>query len=454
MSKVRGYLLTTSIVITLFISVNTVNAYVLESDSSHLSQGELLLENNGVLSPIGDGKSSFGYIQTSPVTTRLYSDGSSNREFLTQLGFSQDLDGQTLHFAGEVSSEKNLLNVGVTIGKTTIAVGQGSGSENAWLSNNDFSSSNYFKQGFTPASYSYQGVNIQQQLTDSLGINTSSINVKLDGRVDPSVYTLGLNYKNFAANTLSTQRNGVTIGKGLSLAYQHDNINAAFDQYKDYGGFKLNTLQLSFDQDKKGATYGLELASGHSPFNGLSDNRMLLTYKKRWGQDSYSLSAAAKAKNRGNVPTTAILLGVGVAAAVGASGGSSSSNGDGGSGGFATQHEAAKNVLNSINPTSVRENLEYGGWIARQGDNTYASTVPVRGTVASVNLGPLPAGATASYHTHAGPDPKYDNEHFSPQDLQNDRDTNTDGYLGTPAGDFRYHNVATGVITSLGTIAN
>jgi len=67
----------------------------------------------------------------------------------------------------------------------------------------------------------------------------------------------------------------------------------------------------------------------------------------------------------------------------------------------------------------------------------------------------IPAGgrATATYHTHAAFDPRFDNENFSPQDLESDRQLGVDGYLGTPGGQFKFHNVTTGAIQTLGRLA-
>ena len=123
------------------------------------------------------------------------------------------------------------------------------------------------------------------------------------------------------------------------------------------------------------------------------------------------------------------------------------------------QHDAAWNALNEINPTSVSENIEYGSWIYRNTDATFSSLSPVRGTVNSVNIGspnqvPSGAVATATYHTHGGDDPLYDNENFSPTDLITDNLWKVDGYLGTPLGAFKYHNYVTGDVSRVGTIAN
>ena len=125
---------------------------------------------------------------------------------------------------------------------------------------------------------------------------------------------------------------------------------------------------------------------------------------------------------------------------------------------FSTQHEAARNVLNGINPTSVAENLEYGGWVYRNSDNTFSATEPIKGTVDRVSIGPpssVGAGtATATYHTHGATDPRFDSENFSFLDISLNNNWGVDGYLGTPAGLFKFHHFLTGVITTLGTIAN
>ena len=123
------------------------------------------------------------------------------------------------------------------------------------------------------------------------------------------------------------------------------------------------------------------------------------------------------------------------------------------------QHDAAWNALNDINPTSVSENVEYGGWVYLNADATYSFLDPVRGTVNAVNIGSpdqVPTGtvAKASYHTHGGDDPRFDTENFSPTDLITDNLWKVDGYLATPSGAFKYHNYITGEVLQLGTVAN
>ena len=116
--------------------------------------------------------------------------------------------------------------------------------------------------------------------------------------------------------------------------------------------------------------------------------------------------------------------------------------------------------MNKINPVSVRQNREHGGWIYKKPDGSYNSTNPIAGGVASVNIGnpatsvPPGSAAAASYHTHGGADPRYDNENFSPQDILSDIMVGLNGYLGTPAGFLKKHIVTTNQIVLLGRIAN
>ncbi len=104
---------------------------------------------------------------------------------------------------------------------------------------------------------------------------------------------------------------------------------------------------------------------------------------------------------------------------------------------FPTEAEAAGDALNYINPISIGQNREYGGHIVRSPDGTYSATMPIKGGPAGVNIGRVPAGGTASYHTHGGFDPRYDNENFSPADLLGDMLDGINGYLATPGGSIQ-----------------
>ena len=165
----------------------------------------------------------------------------------------------------------------------------------------------------------------------------------------------------------------------------------------------------------------------------------------------------ASKKKKGNGWRRAVFIGGGIAAAAALSSSGSATQDE--STRFRTQTDAAFDVLNRVNPRSVALNREFGGWVFRNPDGSFASTEPVRGEAASVTLParnviiPLGSMATASYHTHGAFDPRFDNENFSPQDLASDRAAMVDGYLATPGGQFKFHDHETGQITTLGRVA-
>lgn len=175
-----------------------------------------------------------------------------------------------------------------------------------------------------------------------------------------------------------------------------------------------------------------------------------------WNVDKTNPDAAPEEKGKKSRINRPLVIGAGVVAAAAVA--SSGSNDQDNSERLQAQHDAGFRAVNAVNPRSVRENREYGGWVYQNQDNTYSSTSPVRGDVASVFLpapaSVLPAGSRlrASYHTHAGPDPRFDNENFSPQDIRSDNALGIGGYLGTPGGAFKYHKG--GRVTVLGRVAN
>tara|TARA_B100001123_G_scaffold224421_1_gene252661 strand:- start:7987 stop:9228 length:1242 start_codon:yes stop_codon:yes gene_type:complete len=202
----------------------------------------------------------------------------------------------------------------------------------------------------------------------------------------------------------------------------------------------------------------LEFHQGRSQrFSGSNSERLMLTLRGRFGRSPQLALAAGQERGLGDgVRDVAVLGATAVAVALIASSGDADTDSISR---WSRQHDAAWNVLNDINPTSVSENVEYGSWVYRNADATFSALSPVRGTVNSVNIGSpnqVPSGtvATASYHTHGGDDPLYDSENFSPTDLITDNLWKVDGYLGTPSGAFKFHNYVSGEVSRLGTIAN
>ena len=206
------------------------------------------------------------------------------------------------------------------------------------------------------------------------------------------------------------------------------------------------------------SAFGLHVDQGRSTrYEDAGDHRVLFTFKGTFGPpDASVFYAADTGENQTSVQDTAMLGAAAVAIALLASSGSSSSDTVRR---YTVQNDAAWTVLNGTNPTSVRENIEYGGWVYRNSDATYSATAPVKGRVDGVNIGTpdsVPAGtlATSSYHTHGAYDPRFVSETFSPMDLIQDNLWKVDGYLATPSGKFMFHDHETGNVTQLGTVAN
>ena len=293
-------------------------------------------------------------------------------------------------------------------------------------------------------------------------------------------------YAEWSNNTLFARathfaRGGDKVGSSLESGFAFGgNKQVAFQSTRLNNGAKMDRIRLQLN-GKKTRQYWLDLSANKHPlFRDSDDYRVMFSFKTLLGSKSalasYSNEVEATAegaqnddataedatdpqakKKKGSGLTRGLLIGVGVAAL--ASGGSSGSAAQDGSVRFASQNAAALDVLNNINPRSIAENREYGGWVYVNPDASYNYTTPVPGEAASVTLpfpsAVIPSGSmeTASYHTHAAFDPMFDNENFSPTDLESDRAFGVDGYLATPGGQFKFHNVETGEIITLGRVA-
>jgi hypothetical protein len=106
---------------------------------------------------------------------------------------------------------------------------------------------------------------------------------------------------------------------------------------------------------------------------------------------------------------------------------------------FASEQEAAFDMLNYIKSDAKYSINEWGGFLVKAscGRFTYTdpSTSGLRGTI---NIGPLPPNATAAYHTH--PAKHADNEDFSRDDtLMQDRLVQKiNSYLVTPTYQLKF----------------
>jgi RHS repeat-associated protein len=142
---------------------------------------------------------------------------------------------------------------------------------------------------------------------------------------------------------------------------------------------------------------------------------------------------------------------------------------------FKTPQAAAKDAVKFINPTSIKENREYGGMIYSDKAGQFKASDPVKGTGDTVNPhdSPAPAGAkvVGDYHTHGnysqkGPDGKpvatgdpkkddYGSDKFSGGDKRGiaadaaKAGGDYKGYLGTPSGKVLQYDPKTDKVTEV-----
>ena len=134
---------------------------------------------------------------------------------------------------------------------------------------------------------------------------------------------------------------------------------------------------------------------------------------------------------------------------------------------YGSQHEAARSILDEVNPLSIFVDREYGGLVYQAPDGTYSVTPPIRGTIDSVDPGAatrvgIPSGSrmTAYYHTHGAYNPTFVkdgidySERFSgiPGDIGYASHFKIDAYLATPSGAFKYYDNRSRIKTPLGRV--
>lgn len=118
---------------------------------------------------------------------------------------------------------------------------------------------------------------------------------------------------------------------------------------------------------------------------------------------------------------------------------------------FMTSQAAALDAVQYINPRSIYEGREFGGWIRQVDANAFTYVEPTRGTKATVPNMPEKGDDDVDwYHTHGAADPGYDNEHFSPDDRNFSTYYDADGYLGTPSGTIQKYDVDSDTTSIIG----
>jgi len=374
----------------------------------------------------------------------------------------RDYGAGALHYGGIVSGDEQHYYGGVSLGPATLAYFQGAGDSFSRVRNPLYRDLNqYFFHGGSRSRFELQGAGANLELPGGLSAQLAFSKVTAPEAEDRNGYYAGVHGRLFEAGVFEVERGGVKVGDGLRFAAGTARFGLSYQEIRDEYDAHVRRLAFEWDTGRtSGITVGLEQARNRL-YPRADEQRVMLRFRKSFGGAPAFHAAAdegkdTKAEQPGFGKTVGIGVGVGVAAVA-------LSSGDGGKDGaerFAERNDAAFNVLNEVNPVSVRTNLEHGGWVYRNADNTFSHTQAVEGTVNTVNIGDpstdVPAGTTASasYHTHGGPDPRFHNENFSPRDLRSDRMVGLDGYLGTPAGFMKLHDLETESVRVIGRIAN
>ena len=387
-----------------------------------------------------------------------------NGSEVTTLSFHRSFDSNVLHYGATYAPNERHQYVGFSMGKATVAYFEGNGHTFSKTGSALYRGLNhYFFHGGSRSTFSFRGSGLDFDLSKGVSAQFAGTRIKAPNVEDRYGYYAGMSTASFRGGLFGLERGNDWVGHGFNVAMGGPRLNFEYQQIRSETGAHVRRLGFNW-KSNSWSSWSVDIEDVNNPlYEGSDEQRIMFRYQRTLGRPRSSFAATedeeAEAKKKSQQKWATIVgvgVGVGVAAAAISSGDDNNDNSER----FATQHQAAFDVLNEINPVSVRENREHGGWVYRNADGSFGHTDPVGGQVASVNIGnpttSVPDGtrATATYHTHGGPDPRFDNENFSPQDILSDRIAGVDGYLGTPAGFMKYHQLATGRITTIGRIAN
>lgn len=385
-------------------------------------------------------------------------DGAPVSRFLVQRSYGPG----ALHYGTTLAEDEHHYYGGLSLGPATLAYFQGEGESFSRASNPLYRDLNqYFFHGGRRSVFQLQGAAASVALPGGLSTQLAYANVAAANSENRHGYYAGVAGGSFEAGVFHLDRGGDKVGGGLNFGLDTGGIDLAYQEIRSEYGARVRRLALQWSAGPSRG-FSLELEQLHNELYSRADEqRLMLRFRKSLGRSpAFNAAEGENGDGAETGPGFGKAVGIGVGLGVAAVAVSSGSSGGDGASRFAARNDAAFNVLNRINPVSVRQNIEHGGWVYRNADNTFGHTEPVAGTVNSVNIGnpstSVPAGtaASASYHTHGGPDPRFDNENFSPQDLRSDRLAGVDGYLGTPAGFMKLHDRRTGAVTVVGRINN
>jgi hypothetical protein len=403
----------------------------------------------------------------------------------------------TLAFASSYSEEESSAAIGIQLGALSFYVNSGSG-ESYSHNNTNYSGIDPFAyHGGNIVDYQYTGASMGFAIGKYSQLQAGQTTVTADRLEDRRSSFIDFSNNRMFARYTYVERGNDYVGYGLDAGVKIGRINLAYQELTNNYDVSTRRVRFNWKQDQRNS-FWLDLsAHRNAALEAYSDSSIMISWQHSIGVNNLASHAtdeeADKPKQRGGLGRGVLIGGAVAAGAVVLSSGSggqdsaervapavtqsnpaptieptpqadNSQTTEADQPNVATagnpQHESARSRFNSINPISVAENREYGGYVYQAADGSFATTNPIAGDATSVELPEarfgVPNGtiARASYHTHAAFDPEFASEEFSDTDLEGDRFDNIDGYLATPMGAFLYHEVTSGQISRIGTVNN
>ncbi|MEE9448098.1 MAG: DUF4329 domain-containing protein [Arenicellales bacterium] len=314
----------------------------------------------------------------------------------------------------------------------------------------------YYFHGGSRADYRFSNLEWARQINAKTELKVGTAQLRADHLAHRYTHYLGGNVGALNGHMMWVRRGDDVVGQALSVGSEFDLASGSgafnWSMIKHRAGGEIQQLSLDFSNQSANQFN----VSVHRQQNPLLDEpasqRIMFGIRRALGSNRF---AAGENKDKrlnpkgwGYLAGGAVLM----AALV-----SSGSDGQDSNVRLADQHAVGKRALNEINPVSVREKREYGGWVYRTPDDRYTFTKPIHGNIDSILLPKslIPSGGQplASFHTHGAFDPRYRSEEFSFADLANNQSSKVDGYLGTPGGKFLWHDHRKNRVINLGAIA-
>lgn|GEM_PF-353674 len=382
----------------------------------------------------------------------------------TQFQLVQKAGASWVHAAGSFTDSESHYQAGIKTGRFFVAASSGYGRSFSRLGGDQSDLDPWFFHGGSSARFEFSGSTLGYSLSSTTQLGGGTMRLTADGLETRKARFVSMDQAaagmNFGVRLYDFSRGTDSVAQSLQLIARHKIGGLGFRDFQHDNGSRIRELSLNYTGFSK-ARVGLTLSERVNPlFRASEDTRVMLNFSGRLGGKpgnifSVDETSEEEPEAESNRVRNSVLIGLGVVAGVAVA--SSGSDDMDEAIRYPREVGAAFGVSSLINPTCVRENREYGTWIYRNQDGSFSHLSLRRGDTASVSLGSptaVPSGSvtTASYHCHGGPDPRFINEEFSPQDLRTNRFFNVNGYLSTPGGALKKHTVATDNISRVGTV--